>query len=300
VDEISPPGLFDRIRAHVGDLSPSERRVARALLAGPPTIGLESSARLAEHAGVSGPTVSRFVQRLGFDSYGDFQRALHEDIAAQVRSPVDDYGSPQHSGAAAGSAEEALASSARALGDAVAASVENLSPADVAGASELLADPNRTVVSSGGWVSQALAGYLATALREIRPRVRAIPPIASERATAIADVTKKDVAVVFDFRRYEHDTYDFAVAMRAGGARIILFTDPWLSPIAEHADAVLTARVVGPSPFDTLTPALAVVEAVVTMAAEVAGEAGRRRFERFGAVADLWLRLWPAPDDEPA
>ena len=46
------PGSCERaekIRQRLGELSPSERRVARTLLTGPPTIGLESSARLAQH-----------------------------------------------------------------------------------------------------------------------------------------------------------------------------------------------------------------------------------------------------------
>jgi DNA-binding MurR/RpiR family transcriptional regulator len=68
-------GVSERIRQRLGTLSPSERRLARALLSGPPTIGLESSVRLAQHAGVSGPTVSRFVtNQLGFGSYADFQQ----------------------------------------------------------------------------------------------------------------------------------------------------------------------------------------------------------------------------------
>ena len=65
------PSVSEQIRQRLGELSPSERRVARTLLAGPPTIGLESSARLAQHAGVSGPTVSRFIAELGFGSYAD-------------------------------------------------------------------------------------------------------------------------------------------------------------------------------------------------------------------------------------
>src|SRR5580704_9537413 len=88
-----PPELSvpEKIRQRLADLSPSARRVARTLLAGPPTIGLESSARLAQQAGVSGPTVSRFIAELGFSSYAEFQRALHQEITARMMSPVEVY-----------------------------------------------------------------------------------------------------------------------------------------------------------------------------------------------------------------
>ena len=84
-DPATAPGrrISDQIRERMHELTPSERRVALALLAGSPTIGLESSSRLARRAGVSGPTVSRFVQRLGFENYA----AVLGDSAAQVDVP---------------------------------------------------------------------------------------------------------------------------------------------------------------------------------------------------------------------
>jgi DNA-binding MurR/RpiR family transcriptional regulator len=286
-------GLSAKIRQHWGGLSPSERRVARALLSGPPTIGLESSVRLARHAGVSGPTVSRFIARLGFANYGEFQHALRDEIAARVMSPVEVY---RHHEVAAPASGDLLSASGATMGEAVATSVRELSPEDFKRATSLLADHSRHVLAAGGCFSYLLAGYLAAILRQIRPQVRAVPPVASERAAAVADLAKKDVVVVFDFRRYERDTLEFARAARAASARIVLLTDPWLSPVAEIADAVLPAQVAGPSPFESLTPTLAVVEALITAVADTLGEKGRRRLERYGGMAELWAKHWPAKD----
>ncbi len=285
-------GVSEQIRQRLGDMTPSERRIARAILSGPPTIGLESSARLAQHAGVSGPTVSRFANRVGFANYAAFQRALHDDIAARVMSPVEVY--RQH---VERTDDNALAAAGTALGDAVTSSLHGLSPADFERATQYLADTRRQVMVVGGWFSHLLAGYLAAMLREFRPRVREVPPVASERAAAIADLARRDVVVVFDFRRYERDTLEFAQVMRAAGGRIVLFTDTWLSPIADIAHAVLPAEVVGPSPFESLTPTVAVVETLLTSVAEALGTGGDRRFERFGAIADRWVRPWPDGDD---
>ncbi|MGI8869628.1 MAG: MurR/RpiR family transcriptional regulator [Mycobacteriales bacterium] len=288
-----PPatGVAEHVRHRLQDMSPAERRVARALLAGPPTIGLESSARLAEHAGVSGPTVSRFVARLGFDNYAAFQRALHDDITAQVLSPVEVYRRHRAEDRAAGSSVS-LPEAGAELGRAVAASLSRVDAADFARAVELLSDSRRQVLAAGGWFSHLLAGYLSALLREIRPRVRAVPPVASERASAIADVGKRDIVVVFDFRRYEQDTFDFATAARARGARIVLFTDPWLSPVAEIAEAVLPAQVIGPTPFESLTPTVALLEVLVTAASETLGPSANRRFAQFGTITDHWMRPW--------
>lgn len=289
-----PLGVSERIRQRLGALSPSERRVARALLSGPPTIGLESTARLADHAGVSSPTVSRFVAGLGFGSYAEFQQALREEISAQVMSPVEFY--RQHRDAQASS--DPLASSGTALGDIVASSVGGLDPDEFGRAVALLAERRHRVVTVGGWFSYFVAAYLGGRLREIRSAVQVPPPTVSDRVSALVDLGRKDVVAVFDFRRYERDTHDFAQAAHERGASIVLFTDPWLSPVAEFADAILPAQVVGPSPFESLAPTVAVAETVVTAVAEALGEEAIGHFERLCATADSWLRPWAEPDGQ--
>lgn len=284
-----PASVSEKIRQRLGTLSPSERRVARTLLAGPPTIGLESSARLAAHAGVSGPTVSRFIADLGFSNYAAFQRALHEEITARMMSPVEVYRRHQ-AGQRPG---DVLRTSAQALGECVTASVAGLDREEFARAVSLLADGGRQLLVTGGWFSHLLAGYLASMLRELRPQVRLVGSSASDRAGAIADITRRDTVVTFDFRRYERETLEIARSARAAGARIVLLTDPWLSPVADIADAVLTAQVAGPAPFESLTAAMAVVETLLTAVVDTLGEPGRSRFERFGEIAERWVRPWP-------
>jgi DNA-binding MurR/RpiR family transcriptional regulator len=281
--------VAEKIRQRLSDLSPSERRVARTLLAGPPTIGLESSARLAQYAGVSGPTVSRFIAELGFTSYAAFQRALHEEISARMMPPDEVYRRHQEGQRSS----DVLGTCARVLGDAVTASVAGLDPDEFRRAVSLMSDSGRQVLVTGGWFSQLMAGYLTSVLRELRPDVRLVGPSASERAGAIADIRRKDSLVAFDFRRYDRDTLAISQAARTAGARILLVTDPWLSPVADIADAVLTAQVSGPAPFVSLTAALAVVETLIASVADELGDAGRARFERFGEIAGRWVRPWP-------
>jgi DNA-binding MurR/RpiR family transcriptional regulator len=286
--------IAEQIRQKLGSLSASERRVARVLLSGTPTAGLESSAKLADQAGVSGPTVSRFVtQRLGFRNYADFQQALRDEIAARVVSPVEVYRRKRVEPAEADFAGR----SGAALADAVLASLQGLDATEFANATGLLADTHHRVLAVGGAFSQLVAGYLVGVLREIRPGVRLVPPVAAERAAALADIGKRDVLCAFDFRRYERDTQVFAAAAHDAGARIVLFTDPWLSPIADIADAILPAHEAGPSPFPSLAPVVAVAETLITAVAGALGEAARAHFERFGEIADHWIRFWPQAED---
>jgi DNA-binding MurR/RpiR family transcriptional regulator len=57
-----------------------------------------------------------------------------------------------------------------------------------------------------------------------------------------------------------------------------------LSPLAPSATVLLTTSVDGPPPFITLTPALALVEALAVGVVERLGSPLRRRLEHFDAL----------------
>src|SRR6266436_2385942 len=79
------------VRQRLNDLSPAERKLARVLLASYPIAGLESVARFAERAQVSPPTVTRFITKLGFRGYPEFQETLRHEVQARLSSPLARY-----------------------------------------------------------------------------------------------------------------------------------------------------------------------------------------------------------------
>jgi DNA-binding MurR/RpiR family transcriptional regulator len=294
-DPAASLGVAERVRRSLGDLSRSERKVARALLSGPPTTGLESVSQLATHADVSGPTVSRFVARLGFENYAAFQQALREDLSARVLSPVEVYRSH-----VADSEETTLGRAGSVLADAVTGTLAQLSPPDFERAASMLADDRHRVIMSGGWTSHLLAALLTSQVRPFRSGVQHVPSLASERTAALADLSRGDTVVLFDFRRYERDTYEFAVLAHERGGRLVLVTDPWLSPIADLADAVLPAQIDGPAPFENMTPTVALVETLATDVAHRLAAAGDARLDRYGSIANRWVRTYGAAPDDAA
>ncbi|MEH1124943.1 MurR/RpiR family transcriptional regulator [Micromonospora sp. CPCC 206061] len=75
-------------------------------------------------------------------------------------------------------------------------------------------------------------------------------------------------------------TIELATAAAGAGASVVLLTDQYLSPIADIAEAVLPARVDAPSPFDSLVPAMALVESLVAGVSDKLGDAARKRFRQ--------------------
>src|SRR5438445_12016191 len=79
------------VRQRLASLSQAERKLARVLLASYAIAGLESVARFAQRAGVRPPTVTRFITKLGFRGYPEFQESLRHEVQARLSSPLMRY-----------------------------------------------------------------------------------------------------------------------------------------------------------------------------------------------------------------
>ena len=270
------------LRENLAVITPAERKVARQLLADDPRAGLETVARLAQRADVSPPSVVRLVTKLGYSGFPEFQEHLRQEVAARSKSALAQY-AEQPSRPAGDNAPDrgVLARAEEVLIAGIHQTFETL-PADrLAAAVALICDPARRVLTIGGRFSSHAAGYLHAHLQLLRPSCVQIPADAMDRAALLVDIGRRDVVVAYDFRRYQADTVAFGRMAQGQGAALIVFTDPWLSPLAVDADVVLPCTVTAPSPFDALSPALALSEALVAAVTEWLGDAPRQRIERF-------------------
>jgi DNA-binding MurR/RpiR family transcriptional regulator len=275
------------VRHRLGSLSPAERKLARVLMASYPIAGLESVARFAERAGVSPPTVTRFITKLGFRGYPEFQEVIRHEVQSRLSSPLTRYRDEQGSRGTDSVLNDALEVSQHTL----KATMDALSHRDVEETVELLADVRRRVMVLGGRVSSQLARYLAAQLHLLRPGVDVVDSERSAPAQQLIDLRKGDVLVVFDYRRYQADTIESARVAAAQGCNVVLFTDPWLSPASASARQVLVTSVDTVGPFDSLVGATAVVEAVIAAVLNRLGARAQARMQsldrlRAGDVLD--------------
>jgi len=271
-----PIPMAEAIRRGMADCSPAERKVARVLLSSYPSAGFETVAKLAARAGVSGPTVLRFANRLGYRGFPDFQQALRDDLDERSASPIDLYDrnrSDDGPGEASG-----LGRAATITRGTLDRTFDALVPDEFDRAVELLCTPRTRVLVAGGRFSGLLSRLLAQHLQLLRPGVTALPGDDAGRIEAVAGLRRGDVVVLFDYRRYEEPTRRLAATARDRKASVVLFTDAWLSPIASEADVVLPSETDSPSAaFDAMTPVLAIVEALIAACAERLGDAASTR-----------------------
>ena len=236
-------------------LSPAQRRIAQYLLDHMPDSAFLSSVVLAQRAGVSQPSVTRFAAALGFSGYPAFRDALRAialdapgaaTLAGATR-PDALNGRPGPDGPAAGRDDAGPPMQA-----AVADEMANLQALH-----ELLADPRvvtglaRELVASvplavlGLRISAPLAEYFSFAARRIHPDVRCLTFGGSVVFDALLHVSEAGGKwlVAFALPRYPAETVQALRFARRLGMRTAVISDVRFVPFAGDVDVLLPAGV---------------------------------------------------------
>jgi len=251
--------IAELIAGRIDAMPAGERRAAQALIANYPLIGLKTVAEFSQAAGVSSPTILRFVARLGFQNYPEFQSALQDELAAQLQSPASRTHGPTTS-----SLEGTLPPLLEATLENIRVTFRHVSERQFAEIVGKLADRRGHMFLLGGRFTDPLARYMAAHLTIVRPRVFHLAGQESMWRDRLIDMGKRDVLLIFDIRRYQENLLRFAETAHRRGVQIILFTDQWLSPIARFARHVIAGRTAVPSPWDSSAALFVMAEALIS------------------------------------
>jgi len=251
--------ISQRLRKSFDRLTRAERQLADTILENYPVSGLGTITIVAKNADVSTPTVARMVQKMGYKGFPDFQAALRQELQDKVSDPIAKRATW------AGSAPDGHILNR--FTEAVMGNIrQSLGQVDIKTFDDscaLLADLQRSVYVVGGRITRSLADYFFLHMQVARPDVTHIQSISNAWPHYLLDIKQGDVLVVFDVRRYENSTLKLAEMAAERGARIILFTDQWCSPVNKFADQCFSSRIVVPSAWDSSVAVMLLLETVI-------------------------------------
>lgn len=227
--------------ANMKELSRRRQELIRPVLENPREFVLLSVRALAEKLGVDPATVIRVVLRMGFASYREFQRYLHELSVSQATS-LDTMQTSKTKGSS-------LAAHVREAVDLDARSVQKLrnamDPDRIAALAKKIHEAKRIIIL-GGDLAANLAGFLHYHL--ILLGLPAVTATSSGEAAHITRSSEKgDVVIAISFRRGLRQTVEGLCQARANGAYCVGIADTLVSPIARFAQECFTASVETPS-----------------------------------------------------
>lgn len=256
-----------------------ERKIAQVVLAEYPYAGLVPIHDLARRAGVSAPSITRFVAKLGCAGFHDFQRRLIGELKERALSPVDLQGrdaDPRDG--------HFLTGYAARTATIVGRLAEGISLPQFDALCDLLADPRMRVHLIGGRVTDSIAHLLAAHLVQIRGDVRRLPTDPEDWPAATLGLSRRDALIVFDIRRYDPRLAVLAEAAAARGATVVAITDRWLSPVSLHARLTFPMPIDVGTAWDTHVALVALVEALIVRVSERDWPGASRRIAQIDAL----------------
>ncbi|MBR4335804.1 MAG: MurR/RpiR family transcriptional regulator [Clostridia bacterium] len=269
------------IASEMPNLSKGKKRIAETILTDYDKVAYMTAAKLSEMVGVSESTVVRFAIDLGFDGYPEFQHAVQELVRAKL-TPNQRIRIAEERLGGANPIENVMTSDA----EKIKYTMHSIDRAAFAAAVDAIVSAENVYIF-GVRSSAFLAGFFNFNLGMIQDNVRLVQPTSSSEVfEQILGIGKRDVLIAISFPRYSGKIVNALKYARSQDAMVIALTDSVQSPLAEHANCLLTAQSDMASFVDSLVAPLSIIDALLVAVTQRRGDEVRERFDRLERVWD--------------
>ncbi|MCO4317897.1 MurR/RpiR family transcriptional regulator [Phyllobacterium sp. 21LDTY02-6] len=273
--------FLSRVRDVLEDLPPAEKRLGEFVCDFPGEMASYSASELAALAHVSNATVTRFVRKLGYESYEESRRHAREEKQMGSRlflSSATDSAAGQslstHIGQGIANLEKTFLTIRETQVDAVV---------------ETLLGTRRTWVL-GFRSSQPFAAYLQWQMMQVVDNIVAVPGPGQTLGEYMASIASGDLVIVFALRRRIAKMDDLLTLIENRGAKLLYITDEG-APFRASAQWHFHCQTVAAGPLFNHVAVMALCHLLTTRAIEKAGVTGRRRLRDIEAFGDILEEL---------
>ncbi|NDZ83147.1 MurR/RpiR family transcriptional regulator [Streptomyces sp. SID10853] len=218
-------------------LTPAQRRIAHSMLRSPDDIPFLSSVAVAELAGVSQPSVTRFALAIGFDGYPALRRHLREIVTAGPELGPEPSPEQRPAAAPANVYQRLVQDEIDNLRDLSTALTD---PGPVVRAARLLAASHPLPVL-GLRAAAAQAVDFAHVARTAHADVRLLDEGGTALSNRIDDAVRAGASALLCFAvpRHPREVVGALVHARGAGLTVVTVTDSSFAPVAPHTDLLL-------------------------------------------------------------
>jgi DNA-binding MurR/RpiR family transcriptional regulator len=224
-----------RIRSLLPGLARAEQRVAQVVLGDPAAVAHHSITEVAESAGTSETTVTRFCKAVGLGGYPELRLALAAETARTAARSEPDLGSTIDS---SDPLDQVVRKVAYADARAIEETARQLDTTELAAVARLMAAAGRIEIYGVGPSSLIAQDFQHKLHRIHRVAFAHTDPLAALGSAAL--LGPGDVAIGISHTGSTMDTIELLREARRHGATTVALTNFPRSPITEVADHVLT------------------------------------------------------------
>ena len=273
--------MIDRLNQSGKRLSKGHRKIAQYIVEHYDKAVFMTASKLGESVGVSESTVVRFASAMGYEGYPQLQRSLQELVShrltANQRFEMSTEIDPRE-----------------ALGVVLKSDVQNLRATMEQMDENVFEDVvNRLLSARAIYVmglrsAAPLAQFMGYYLNYIFDNVHLVSSGATDVFEEISKLKENDVLVGISFPRYSSRTLEAMRFAKRCGAQVVAITDGPMSPLADMADATLTARTDMASFVDSLAAPLSLINALLVALGLHRKEALKDHFRQLESIWETY------------
>lgn len=276
-----PQDISEKIRDYYPSFSKGQKKISNAILKEYDKVAYMTAAKLGRFVGVSESTVVRFANELGYDGYANFQKAVQELVRTKLTPNQRIEITKRRIGQ--GDILENVADSDIAK---IRTTFDKLNKDTFHSACDAILKAKRIFVM-GARSSEALAMILKYNLSLIFDNVTLVAPKSTaEVFEQMFSIGENDLLIAFSFPRYSSKMINAVKFAKQNKAEVIGFTDSINSPLAEHANYLLTAQSDMISFMDSLVAPISIINAIIFEITSRREALVRDRFDRLEQIWD--------------
>lgn len=212
--------LHKKIFSLSEQLTESEQQLVKIILEYNSALLTLTASEIAEKAGVSKATASRFFQRLGYGNFSDLKKELKQEL--HEGSPLYEL-EERKLNANSQFTLQVIDHLNNDLNN-IKNTFENIDLSLINTSSVLVAEARKVYVV-GFRNGSMLAQYCWTLLLQLRPDVINLPPESNRLVETLSDLTSNDLLIIMDFRRRTTQLDQLLKLMEYTKTKTVIFTD---------------------------------------------------------------------------
>ena len=272
--------ISQRILSTYPTFSKGQKKLANVIVNDYDKAAYMTAAKLGRLVGVSESTVVRFATQLGYDGYGELQKAVQELVKSKLTPNQRIEITKKRFGK--GNVVESVMESDIAK---IRYTLENMNIDSFHKSIDAILEA-KTIYIIGARSTEPIARLLSYNLSLIFDNVKFINPTSTaEVFEQMFSIGEHDTLIAFSFPRYSSKMVGGVKFAKSRGAKTVIVTDSEISPLAEYADYMLLAQTDMASFMDSLIAPVSIINAMVV-------EITRRReseiTKRFDKLEQIW------------
>lgn len=273
--------LLERLKREYSSFTRAEKSIANYMLAHQERLPFDTAASIAEAAGVSQMTVSRFLRTIGYSDSGTFKAAVRAELDAGPLLVSDRINRIRRAGDDSQRIAENLELETRAL---LSAYEQRTTPQWHEAVAAIATSDHVRV--SGFQTIYGIASDFSSRLSYLRPDVRFVDGSDGTFAEVIGPGMGSTCLVLFEMRRYTRLSLALARAASRRNVPLVIICDTHCHWARDYTDIVLPVRTESTLFWDTQTPFVSLSGLLLDDVIALLGDRVSSRVDELRALQD--------------